>query len=136
MAQSVAEQLAAFRKDAYFKSPDFGARVDQLILQGQGLGDAATPDLGTSLTSLSQGLADIAKAANLSVAQYYDSMTSINQMRAAYGQGLTTTQYTAAQQATSGTANAATANVLGIPLWIILGGAAVLFVAMKPHGRR
>lgn len=126
---AVADAIKSIRIYAWSVSPEFGSAVDRELLQSQGLGDGDTTD---PLTDLSKGLAQLANAANLSVNQYLDARTRVNQAIAASNAGLTTAQAADNQRATAGTVNPATANVLGVPLWLLfIGGAAILLATRK-----
>lgn len=140
----VNEALREFRKFAWSQSAAFGRGVDQLLLTGAGLGDAAATSPGapptattSALDRLSSGLASLAAATNLSLKSYFDAMTMVNQMRAAHAAGVPVDTYIAStsfkNQATSliSDPSSPTFNVLGVPLWVILGGVALLMVVRR-----
>lgn len=72
------------------------------------------------LNSLATGIKDVATAANLSVKNYFDAVTSVQTMAAANRAGLTVDQYTGIKNNSISTARAATSPLL----W--LGGAGLI----------
>lgn len=131
----VREQLRNFRLNAHAMSPVFGREVDLLIMEGAGLGEDVS--VKNALDRLSTGLAQAAQAAQLSIKNYYDAMTAVNQMQQAHAAGVSVDTY----QTLTNPKNAVTsvisdprspvANVFGVPVWVIIGGIAVYLLARR-----
>jgi hypothetical protein len=131
---NLTEDLRVFRSWAYAQNQEFGKQIDVLILDGIGLG--STISIGDALSKLTEGLADAAKSAQVSVQTYYDAKTAVEMMKRANAAGMTVDQYRAAS---------APGNVLGvftgsgdisktgaIPTWAILAGIGVIvFLAAR-----
>jgi hypothetical protein len=89
--------------------------------------------IAAMLGSIAGGIQSAATAANLSIKNYFDAVTSVNQMAKASQAGLTVDQYTAAHNAqfTAGQINATTGKLAGIPVWALLAGGAGLILLLN-----
>jgi hypothetical protein len=131
----VKEMLKDFRIKAYSMSPEFGRKVDMLILDGVGMG--ASISVSDALSKLVNGLADAAASTQIGVKNYYDAMTAVQQMQAANRAGVSVDTYRDLTNVKNmGTSlisdpNAPTANVFGIPVWVILGGVALILLTRR-----
>lgn len=133
----LAQSIEEFRAMAYGMSAAFGQEVDKLIAQGAFLGEGEG-QLTTILNNLVSGLQSAAQSAQLSMQNYYQAQTNVQNMQRANAAGLTLEQYLAATQLSKTAAaatsvpntNAFSSSLLGIPVWVWFGGAA-LFLMMS-----
>lgn len=131
--------LRRFRDWAYQQSYAFGTQIDALI-SDQNLGDASTSggnSLQSILDKLANGIQTAANTASLSYKTYLDAQTSVAMMQAAQRAGVPVDQYMKIASAQNQTAaaisnpNSPIPSVLGVPIWVILGGVALLVLLRK-----
>ncbi len=133
------QALRRFRDWSYRQSYEFGTQIDALLTDGT-MGDAA-PSVGTSLQSildkLANGLQTAANTASLSYKTYLDAQTSVATMQAAQRAGVPVDQYMKLAQnqnlvaAAISNPNSPIPSVMGVPIWVLIGGVILLVVLRK-----
>lgn len=132
------QALRRFRDWSYQQSYDFGTQVDAL-LTGDGMGDAQTSNVSLTslLDKLANGIQTAASTVNLSYKTYLDAQTQIALMQAAQRAGVPVDDYVKMAAAQNKTAaaisnpNSPIPSVLGVPIWVILGGLAIVLIMRK-----
>lgn len=137
IAADVRRNIANYRQYAHSLSRDFGNAIDALIVQGTGFGDDPTITTQSVLDQIVNGFNTAASTLTGSVASYYDAQLKINQIRAAAAAGVPLDVYlqTSAVKNTAasifGDLNSPNMNILGVPIWVILGGVGLFLVLRK-----
>lgn len=130
--------IDVLRNIYYQINPAFGVEMDKVIQQSSDtitFGDPVAPSnaLADLLRQITNGLGTAANTARLSYTQYLDAMTWTRNAQAANAAGVPVEQYMQAATARNQIADIISpgsggANVLGIPIWVILGGFALVLV--------
>ena len=137
MNATEAEYVKAVRQKLWNINPALGQRGDEIMLQSVGLGANAPVSFTDLMRMLSNGLGTASNTLTASVNNYYDAQTAIAQAQAANAAGVPVAQYVqaatirnqAADLINPGTALGST--VLGVPIWLLVGGVAALVLLRK-----